>query len=105
MDVASSMGENNFDEFERYYYKKVTGEIWVGEKRRRFGFEIPNYYRLVRYVVRVGVVERESVGKNERGGEENEREKHKEKQKEKEMGVEGAEEEGGIWVEVEDRDY
>ena len=29
MDVASSSAENNFDEFDKYYYKRVKCEIII----------------------------------------------------------------------------
>ena len=79
MDVASSENENNFEEFDKYYYKKVVGEIRVGERRKVFSFEIPNYHRLIRYVVRIEVGDGQMVGEG-RGNE-------------------------GIAVEVSDRDY
>lgn len=38
MDLASSSGENNFEEFDKYYYKKVKGELQVGDRRFKFSF-------------------------------------------------------------------
>lgn len=79
MDVASSENENNFEEFDKYYYKKVMGEIKVGERRKGFSFEIPNYHRLIRYLVRIELGDRQIVGEG--------------------VGSQG------IAVEVKDRDY
>ena len=53
LDVASSSAENNFEEFDKYYYKKVKCEIIIGSQIKIFTFSIPNYHRLVRYLVKI----------------------------------------------------